>query len=76
VFHKYVFNLFNVEKDHSLLEVVTERVAKICRSLKVEIHSGKPKNIFEIAFSLNAGRIPSMYLIDPSGILHSYFKIY
>jgi len=39
-----------------------------------ENRSGKPKNIVGIAFSLNAGRIRSMYLIDPSGILHSYLK--
>jgi hypothetical protein len=36
VFRKYVFNLFNVEKDRSLLAVVTGRVVKICKSLKVE----------------------------------------
>jgi hypothetical protein len=36
VFRKYVFNLFNVEKDRSLLAVVAARVAKICKSLKVE----------------------------------------
>jgi hypothetical protein len=36
VFRKYVFNLFNVEKYFSLLAVVTGRVAKICKSLKVE----------------------------------------
>jgi hypothetical protein len=33
VFRKY---LFNVEKYRSLLTVVTGRVAKICKSLKVE----------------------------------------
>jgi hypothetical protein len=36
LFCKYVFSLFNVEKDRSLLAVATGRVAKICKSLKVE----------------------------------------